>query len=307
MTVCRFLFLATLAAAAAPTRCEERAKFTGGVDLVLLEVSVRDGSGYVAGLTESNFRVWDNGEPQKISFFGQTDEPVTVGIVVDNSGSMRLKRNEIVLAALSFARASNPLDELFVVNFDDRARLGLEDERPFTSDPGALQQALTSRPTMGKTALYDAILLGLQQLERGKHERKALLVLSDGGDNASAADLTDVVRRAQSSSAVIYTIGLFDPTDPDANPGVLRRLARETGGESYSPGVLSKIRAVCESIAQDIRARYTIGYTPTLETETGRPYHRVRVAVEAPDRGRLSVRSRPGYIRPAPPGPAEVP
>jgi Ca-activated chloride channel homolog len=158
-----------------------------------------------------------------------------------------------------------------------------------------LEIAITSMPTGGMTALYDAIAIGLEELRAGSRDRKALIVVSDGGDNASALNLGQVMKLAAQSNAVIYTVGIFDEGDPDQNPGALKRLAQATGGEAYLPGRASEVVAICERIARDIRHQYTVGYVPTNLTHDG-AYRSVRVRARAKDHGRLSVRTRSGYI-----------
>jgi VWFA-related protein len=184
---------------------------------------------------------------------------------------------------------------MFVVNFNENVSLGLRDDLPFTHSAAELEGAISKAPADGMTALYDAIVKSLAQLPLGDREKKVLLVISDGSDNASKHKLAHVLKLAEQSSAIIYTIGLSEEGDPDRNPGVLKRLAHETGGEAYFPAQLDEVVAVCESIARDIRTQYTIGYFSSNVTPKG-AYRRIRVAAQAEGRGRLSVRTRAGYI-----------
>ena len=208
---------------------------------------------------------------------------------------MRPKLAEVAAAARTFVRSSNREDEMFVVNFNEIVSLGLPGAIRFTDSTAELENAIAAAPTGGQTALYDAIAKALEELQAGSRDKKVLIVVSDGGDNASARSLAQVMKLAGQSSAVIYTVGLFDEDDPDRNPGVLKRLAQATGGEAFLPGQLSEVVAICERIARDIRHQYTIGYVPTNLTRDG-AYHAIRVVARAKGHDRLSVRTRTGYI-----------
>ena len=277
------------------------------VDLVVLHATVRNRKGIsVSGLAQEDFQVYENGVVQPIKSFKHEDIPVTVGLVVDNSGSMSPKRPEVVLAALAFARSSNPEDQMFVVNFNENVSLGLPSHMPFTGKTSDLQAALGAIRADGKTALYDAIAAALQHLEKGNRDKKVLIVVSDGGDNASKHNLAEIMAMAGKSDAIIYTMGIFEEGDLDRNPGALRRLAKATGGEAFKPDSLKDIASICEQIARDIRTQYTLVYAPTNGLQDG-SYRLIRVKAEAPQRGRLSVRTRAGYyapIRPKSPPPA---
>ena len=274
-------------------------KIKTAVDLVILRMTVLDRKGgFASGLDKDNFQVFEDGAPQTIQSFSREDIPVTVGLIVDNSGSMRVKRPDVAAAALAFARSSNERDEMFVVNFNDTVSFGLPPAMPFTNDPGLLQTALSSIATEGQTALYDAISYGLQHLRRGTRDRKALIVVSDGGDNASKHTLNDIVDMTMHSDAIIYTIGLFDQNDPDRNPHVLSQLAKATGGEAFLPASLADVVPTCERIAADIRNQYTAAYEPTNKREDG-TFRSIKVRAKAPGRGGLSVRTRAGYYAPS--------
>jgi VWFA-related protein len=183
---------------------------------------------------------------------------------------------------------------MFIVNFTERVLLGLPAAIPFTNSATELEDAISNAPAAGMTALYDGVVKGIGQLQAGSHAKKVLLVISDGGDNASARDLAHVLKMAEQSGAIIYTIGLFDDADPDRNPKVLKRLARQTGGEAFFPDQLDTVAAVCENIAREIRNQYTIGYVSTNVTPRG-AYRKVRVVAATGDRN-LVVRTRAGYI-----------
>jgi VWFA-related protein len=266
------------------------------VDLVVLHATVRDRKGRVVpDLRQQDLEVYEDGVRQSIRLFKYEDIPVTVGLVVDHSGSMRPKLPQVIYAGRKFAHSSNPDDQMFVVNFNENVSLGLRDDLPFTHSAAELEGAISKAPADGMTALYDAIVKALAQLPLGDREKKVLLVISDGSDNASKHKLAHVLKLAEQSSAIMYTIGLSEEGDPDRNPGVLKRLAHETGGEAYFPAQLDEVVAVCESIARDIRTQYTIGYFSSNVTPKG-AYRRIRVAAQAEGRGRLSVRTRAGYI-----------
>jgi Ca-activated chloride channel homolog len=264
------------------------------VDLVLLDVSVRDRhGGYVTGLTESDFRVLEDGRPRPITEFAAADTPVTVGLVVDNSGSMQSKRPEVMLAGLGFAKQSNPQDQFFVVNFNDFVRLGLPAGVAFTDKLQQLREALYYGRPMGKTALYDAIAFALQHLELSHFERRSLIVVSDGGDNASKTTLPQLLKLIEASRAAIYTVGLYDPQNPELKPGALRRMAHVTGGEFFEPDKLADVVPVFNRISRDIRTRYTIGYIPD-EVHDSRLVRSVKVFASQNGR-KLLVRTRTTY------------
>lgn len=276
------------------------------VDIVLLDVSVKDAKGgFVSGLKRENFRVFENKVPQDLTIFAAQDVPVTVGLVVDNSGSVRPKKPEIVTAALTFVARSNPKDELFIVNFNDRVILGLPEDVPFTDDHSLLRQALLANPAQGRTALYDAVRTGLEHIEKGRLDKKTLVVISDGGDNASETSREELLRLAEQSLATIYTVGIFNPHDKDKNPGFLRDLATLTGGEYYQPENISHLVGICEKIAQDIRNRYTLGYSPKNLSFDGKR-RKLTVLARTEDGRKLVARTRAYYVAPKPdPSPKE--
>jgi VWFA-related protein len=264
--------------------------------LVLLDVSVKDSAGgFVSGLTKDNFTVFENGKPQPISQFANSDIPVTVGIAVDESGSMRPKRAQVITAALVFIQASNPMDEMFIVNFNEKPRRGLPDEILFSDNVQKLRSALWQGDPEGRTALYDAVEMSLHQLEFGRQAKKTLVVISDGGDNHSKHTLAEVKNDVLSSLVTIYTVGIYDEDDPEKNEGVLKDLAHVSGGVFYHPATLDEILPICRQIARDIRARYTIGYVPSVE---GKLVRHIKIAASAPDRAKLIVRARTSYTFP---------
>jgi Ca-activated chloride channel family protein len=274
------------------------------VHLVALQAVVHDRQGrFVSNLSERDFEVYEDGVLQSIRLFSHEDVPVTVGLVVDHSGSMRTKLPEVIAATRTFVRSSNPEDQMFVVNFNEKVSMGLPAAIRYTGSATELERAIWRAPAAGMTALYDAVVAGLQGIREGKRDRKVLVVISDGGDNASKADLQQVLRLAEQSSAMIYTIGIFDEDDPDRNTKALTRLARATGGEAFFPGQLNEVVQICEGIARDIRNQYALGYVSTNTTRND-SYRAIRVVVRTKEHGKLSVRTRSGYIaaagRPAP-------
>jgi len=265
------------------------------VDLVVFNVSVLDDDGKpVTGLTEKDFHVFEDGREQQIKIFQPEDTPATVGLVIDGSGSMTNKRNDVVSAATAFVDASHPQDEMFIVSFNSRSWLALPASRAFTSDRSELRATLSETRAEGTTALYDALKLALDHLKDGSRQRKALVLLSDGGDNASETRLDDVLRLAQQSSATIFCIGIYDPFQKDRNPSALRKIAKVTGGEAYFPNSLGALHAIWPKIAGKIRGQYTIGYISENPSHDG-SYRKVKIT--AARRGKsLDIRTRPGYM-----------
>lgn len=265
------------------------------VDEVLLHATVENRRGApVSGLKEDDFQVFEDGALQPIKHFGSNDIPVTVGLVIDNSGSMGPKRRDVIAAALAFARSSNPQDQMFVVNFSEKVSFGLPANIPFTDEAPQLERALSRIATSGETALYDAVAAGLDHLKQGNRDKKVLIIVSDGGDNASRRKLPEVMALAVRSDAIIYTIGIFDEDDHDRNPSVLKKIARATGGEAFLPESLKDVVPICERIAHDIREQYTIAYVPTNKKRDG-SYRAIVVKAGK----RLAVHTRAGYFAPA--------
>lgn len=283
-------------------RGSQPVRISVNVDLVLLHATVFDRGGHpVSGLQEKDFSVYEDNVLQSIRLFRHEDIPVAVGLVVDHSGSMRPKLSEVVKAARAFVHASNPEDETFVVNFNENVWLGLPQSIPFTNRSSELEIAIAS-PATGKTALYDAIGRALGHLSKSNLTKKVLILISDGGDNASSLTLPQVLEMAARAGAIIYTIGLFEESNPDRNPRVLHRLAAATGGEGFIPDKPELLTEVCRRIAHDIRHQYTIGFQSTNRQQPG-TYRAIRVMASARS-GRLTVRTRTGYVSGAEPPPA---
>lgn len=265
------------------------------VRLVLLDVAVRDRAGnLVVGLSQENFRVTENGRSQPITVFAADDLPVTVGILVDESRSMTPKRVDVLAAAETFIQESNREDEIFVLNFNDRVMRGLPDRMLFSDNIDQLRAALNRGIPQGKTALNDAIVAGLNQLQKGRRDKKTLIVISDGGDNASRYKRRDLLDMVEGSIATIYTIGLFDPDDPERDPGLLKALARTSGGRAFFPQNPKGMVLECRDIAKEIRTRYTIGYLAPPGNGTTQLRH-IRVHVLAVGRSKLSAYTRGSY------------
>ena len=289
---------------AAPSR-QDGFTIRANVDLVVLRATVRDSKGApVAGLGKEDFQVFEDKVSQKIESFSHEDVPVTVGLVIDNSGSMRSKRADVIDAALAFARSSNPEDQVFVVNFNEHVSMGLPGNVEFTGNQEQLAIALSRNKADGMTALYDAVAVALEQLKKGKWDKKVLIVISDGGDNASKHNLAQLLSMVNQSSAIIYTMGIFDANDDDRNPRVLKQLSRISGGESFFPEAIEEILPICRQIAHDIRNQYTISYAPVNRKFDG-TYHAIEVkARNTSGHGRLRVNTRAGYAAPLNPQPS---
>jgi Ca-activated chloride channel homolog len=265
-------------------------------ELVVLPVRVTDRDGeFVSGLSMDNFRIYENGRQQRISLFQQEDTLVTVGLVVDHSRSMDPKLPEVVTAIVSFAHSSNPQDELFVVNFSDDVSLGLPGGKPFTHDPAEFASAVWAVSAGGQTALYDAVIEGLNHLQLAHGEKKALIIVSDGGDNASKHKYADVLTLARRSQTVIYSIGLVGaPTQEEQDRRVLQRLSNDTGGIAFFPEARQSVVDVSGRIARALREQYTLGFAPD-KTDSDHSFRKIEVRVRAPGHGKIRVQTRPGY------------
>lgn len=279
-------------------------KISVDVSSVVLHASVENHKGVaVSGIGKDDFQIYEDGALQSIEFYSHDDIPVTVGLVLDNSGSMGPKRADVIAAALAFARSSNPQDQMFVVNFNEHVTFALPADTPFTDDSVQLQSALTKFKTAGETALYDALAAALEHLKQGNRDKKVLIVVSDGGDNASHYNLSQVLAMAEKSNAIIYTIGIYTDDDPDQKPEALRKLSNATGGAAYFPTTLADVVPLCEKIAHDIREQYTLAYSPANRKQDG-AYRVIQVKATAAGRGRLTVRTRAGYFAPSHPQPS---
>ncbi|MGH9615269.1 MAG: VWA domain-containing protein [Acidobacteriaceae bacterium] len=294
---------ATSSVAPGPAKPGEIQKGKGGiytlsenVNEVVLNCTVVDDKGrLVRDLNRDDFRVWEDGVPQAIQSFKFQDLPVSMGIVVDNSGSMRDKRAAVSAAALDLVRASNPNDEAFVVNFSNKAYL----DQDFTSKVSALQQGLSHFDPQNMTAMYDAVVASADELaSHAEHQKQVLIIITDGADDASRLTLAEAVHRVQYlGGPVVYSIGLlFGDDKPEAQQARddLEALSRDTGGIAYFPDSLQDVDEIAAEIALDIRNQYTIGYHPTRSISIP-GYRAVRVEAAAPGHGRLIVRTSKGY------------
>ena len=301
----RFVFagVTALLLAGAVTRAQEQAPdaqaplFKSESELVVVHVLVTDRSGgYVSGLPQKAFALYDEARPQTPKFFLNEDAPVTVGLVIDSSGSMAHARDRVIAASTEFVKASNPEDEVFALVFNDNVHPALGGNS-FTSDPVVLASAIARAfQPIGRTALYDAVVDGLEYGSHGMHDRRVLIVVSDGGDNASEATLKDVQTQVQSSNTVIYGVSIADPNDPDANPKKLKELAEISGGRFFAPEDVNEVRSVFQKIASDVRHMYTIGFEP-MNSAYHSGFHKLRVEVKTDDGRRYSVKSRAGYLK----------
>jgi Ca-activated chloride channel family protein len=270
--------------------------FRAESNLVVLHINVFDQrSDAVPNLPEEAFKVFEDDRPQEITFFSGADVPVAAGLILDASGSMIAREHMVISGGTAFSRSSHPEDELFTVNFNEYVRYGLPPAMKFTSNPSLLHAALAAYRPNGRTALYDAVIAGLEHLELSTHQKHVLVVLSDGEDNASKYSEKDMMDRARESDAIIYTVSNANRRiGMPGNPGVLRKLADVTGGVAYFPSSDEKVVESFDELAGNIRRGYSIGYVPTNVRQDG-AFRRVKVTVSAPGRNNLSVRTRDGY------------
>lgn len=281
------------------TAPQDRPTFKAESELVVLHVSVRDRDGrYVTGLDQDNFTVIDDGKPQTLQMFSGDEVPASIGVLIDNSNSMRPSRERVVASAVEFAGHSHPRDEIFVLTFNEHVRqpwgpavTGEMDLERFRS---SMARAIVAH---GMTAIYDAVIEGLRRVGSGALTRQVLIVISDGDDNASAASREEVLAQVRESDAMIYTVVLTDPLTRDGDPRFLRRLAQATGGEAHAPRRVDDVPAAFERISRDIRSAYTLAYAPAHHRSDDGERHRraVQVYVRAKDGRVLSVRARDGY------------
>jgi VWFA-related protein len=303
----RQLLLGAVLCAAIPLIVQARQDdqvFKSGAELVVLHVNVFDKrSDAIPELPQSAFTVFEDDKLQDIEFFSAGDVPVTVGLVVDNSTSMLTERDMVVSGATAFAESSHPEDEMFAIVFNETVRTGLPSTIDFTTNRLQLRASLQRFTPGGKTAFYDAVIAGLDHLEKAGYQKRVLVVLSDGGDNASRHTEREMLDRVSSSSALVYTV--LDPNvvvPGESKPGVLRRLAKLSGGVAYFPRTSRDLIANFQDIAGNIRRGYSIGYLPSSAQHRHDQGHRVKVMVRVPGRSDLSVRVRNGYTESVTPG-----
>ena len=275
-----------------------QAVITVRTELVAVPVVVTDARGHqVPGLAQNNFHVYENGRERLVTTFHHGEAPIALGLIVDRSQSMRPKSAALQAAVSALLESGGPDDELFGVDFNDHAVLALASDRVFTHDPAELGTALSTIHAEGRTALYDGVTAGLSHLELGHSQKTALIVISDGGDNASRATSAQVVALARRSNAAIYAIGLLGtpPSEEDEDEGLLVRLCRDSGGVAYFPRSIGDVVTVSRQIARDIRDQYLLGFAPGPRT-AGAAFRTIEVKVSAPHLGRIHVRTRSGYL-----------
>jgi Ca-activated chloride channel family protein len=280
---------------------QDRPTFKSNSELVVMHVSVRDRGGrYITGLPREAFTVIDDGKPQALEMFSADEVPASVGFLIDNSNSMRPNRDRVIASSVAFARNSHPQDEIFVLTFNETVRQAWAPRVIADTNPAQFASAMNSAiVARGMTAIYDGIVAGLARLEHAKHTRQVLILVSDGGDNASTAKLDDVLKGVHESDATVYAVALVDPLVRDgSNPGLLKRLTEATGGEFYYPRQVDDVSEAFERIGKDIRSAYTIAYTPTKNGDTAAARRRrtVKVYVRSQDGRVLKVRTRDGYF-----------
>jgi VWFA-related protein len=263
------------------------------VEEVVLHATVLDEKQrLVTTLDRASFTVYEDGKPQSITSFRKEDIPVSMGIVIDNSGSMREKRDRVNQAALNLVRASNPRDEVFIVNFNDEHYL----DQPFTNNLSKLKEALEKYETRGGTALYDAVVASADYLKKNAQlEKKVLFVVTDGDDNASSETLEKAIAWvAEENGPTIYSLGLLGGEKSRRAKRALQLFAEKTGGVSFFPKTLDEVDSISRTVAHDIRHQYTIGYKPS-SPQSSRGYRKIKVEARASGYGKLQVRTKPGY------------
>ncbi len=284
-----------------PVQPQEPARNDSGVfvfkkdveEVVLHATVVDDKQRFVTGLNRNDFQVYENGQPQQITSFRRQDVPVAVGIIIDNSGSMRDKRPAVNQAAINFVKASNPDDQVFIVNFNDEYYL----DQDFTNRIPSLREALERIESRGGTALYDAVVASADHMKKNARlDKKVLLVVTDGEDNASRESLEQAIRRLQQENGpTVYTIGILGEERAKRARRALSAMSEQTGGVSFFPKDLSEVDSITQQVAHDIRNQYIIGYKPsTPKTVAG--YRTIKVEAKAPGYKRLQVRTRTGYF-----------
>ena len=267
--------------------------FKKEVDEVTLHATVVDDHFRpITSLQKKDFVVYEDGKPQQITYFKNEDIPVAMGIVIDNSGSMRDKRSSVNAAAINLVRSSNPQDQVFIVNFNEEYFL----DQDYTGSVPKLKDALERIESRGGTALYDAVVASADHLKKsGALEKKVLLVVTDGEDNASRESLEQALRRLEEQNGpTIYSIGLLGEEHNKRARRALREMAEGTGGVSFFPKDLNEVQSITTQIAHDIRNQYTIQYKPTVPQSRG-GYRAVKVTAQAQGYKNLQVRTRSGY------------
>jgi Ca-activated chloride channel family protein len=295
MKTLRLVFALLLFVPTVPAQ-DEVFKLNVNVDLVEVHVSVVDERDHpVGGLNKENFRVTENRVDQPIAVFKHEDAPVSLGLVLDNSRSIEPRKERLDAAALTFVRQSNPEDETFVVHFDFDARLA----RDFTANISDLEQTLRSARPFGETALYDAVILAVNHMEKAKYPKKAILLITDGLDNTSQHTLQQALDELKRARVAVYPIGLLSAREGDRAEMALLQVAEASGGKAYFPADVQQARAVIDGIARDLREQYTLGYFPSNPDRNG-AWRSIRVDI-APPHGvpqKLRANYKHGYYAP---------
>ncbi len=295
----RFLCVLVLVASSAFAQDATMPRLRMDVQLAMIPVHVTGASGgVVTGLDRANFRLFDDGIEQRIAYFGQEAAPLSVGFLVDTSKSMGAKIAKSLEAARQFLKSNLPDDEFFLVEFNEHPRLTVD----FTTDPERLYDRLKHTRPIGRTSLLDAVALSLKQEKRARNPRKALVILSDGGDNHSRLKEREVLREARESDVAIYAMGIFDEegsrgsTEERNGPRLLKTLAEDTGGKHFPVERLEDLAGVCARVDAELRHQYVLGYSPQAggAVNDGR-YHKIKVVLDSPA---MHAEYRPGYFAP---------
>ena len=263
--------------------------------IVVCHTTVIDKAGHlVTNLPQSAFTVYENKIRQEIRRFKREDVPVSLGLVIDNSGSMRNKLTQVKTAAVALVKESNPADEVFVVNFNDSAYLDNPREKPFTNDVGELEAALAKIDTRGGTAMRDAIQMSIDHLKGAHRDKKVLVVITDGNDNASTVGMDTILRNAHKSDVLLYGVGLLteeEHREAGRARKALNDLAEATGGKTFFPKDVAEVDSIARQVAHDIRNQYVIEYSPSNSAMDG-TFRAIRITAKAPG---TTVRTRSGY------------
>jgi Ca-activated chloride channel homolog len=280
-----------------PSDQEKGVRFGVAVDLVMMYTSAFDSTGrFVEGLKQEQFKVFEDGVEQKIASFAQEDVPVTMGILLDLSGSMKNSIEKVNDAALAFIRASNPDDQVFVIGINDEAEL-LQD---FTSDIDEIQDSLDNIVVAGQTILYDGIHLGVEKAQSGNKPKKAIVVITDGEDHTSYFKLNELVAKVQESDVQIFCIGFLRATkDSDYKKAynALVRISEESGGKAFFPQKIDEIHNIVAEIADELRSQYSIGYVSSNAARDG-SFRRVKISLSGKKSSDINIRYRRGYFAP---------
>ena len=291
-----FILCLLTAAALVAQQAQEPALFHADTRIVVCHTTVIDKSGHlVTNLPQSAFTVYENKIKQEIRRFKREDVPVSLGLVIDNSGSMRNKLTKVSAAELALVKDSNPDDEVFIVNFNDTAYLDNPQDKDFTSDIGELEKALARIDARGGTAMRDAIEMSIQHLRKAHRDKKVLVVITDGNDNSSLLSMEHIMKSAHASDVLIYGVGLLteeEHREAAHAKRALNDLAEATGGKTFFPKDVEEVDAIAHLVAHDIRSQYIIEYSPSNAVMDG-TFRAIRIAARAP--GSPAVRTRSGY------------